>query len=148
MRIENAINEIRGRQKVETHRRTEEKQISSAGQDSIDISSASKALATVASSETVRQEKIDQVRQRVSDGFYNQPEVLEAIADAIIDSGALDQVAKDAGHFRKAVQKLSDAPDIRNERISKARERIQRGFYDLPVIKDQIANKVLSSLTT
>ena len=100
MRIENAINELRGSDAP--GKRSEEirkrRQAPRAG-DVVEISKQARVLgsSTVTSADVdavsdVRQYRIDAVRQRVSEGFYDRPEIREAIADAVLNSGLVDEV--------------------------------------------------------
>lgn len=146
MRIENAINEIRGTQKNELRSQgPKNKKAAQNSVDRVDISPSAKAL-THTNTNAVRHSKIEQAKERVRDGFYDRPEVLEAIADAIMDSGVIDPVVKETQEIRVATERLSHVPDLREHKIAEVKERIQRGFYDLPVIRDQIAGKVSESL--
>ena len=145
MRIENAINEIRGNQKLEVRSQEAQKKRTSGNGDSVDLSPTAKAL-NLSSAEDVRQDKIEQARQRIRDGFYDRPEVLKAIADAIIHSGAVDQVVGERKSIRSAVEKLEGSPETRDQKMAEVRERMERGFYDLPIIREQIADTVATAL--
>ena len=146
MRIENAINEIRGHQKSEVRSQETQKKRPAGKGASFDLSPAAKTLNT-SSADQVRQDRIEQTKQRTRNGFYNQPEVLKAIADAIIHSGAVDQVVEETRSIRSVTEKLGEVPDLRDNKVVEVRERVERGFYDLPVIREQIADKVGTALT-
>ena len=104
MRIENAINEVRGpnaldRRDTEVKRR---RQAAKSG-DVVEISNAARKLGSQAirradldAVSDVRQARVEEVRQRVADGYYDRPEVRQAIADAVLDSGVVEGVATEA----------------------------------------------------
>lgn len=75
---------------------------------------------------TDRQAKLDEVRQRIADGHYDKPEVLDAIAGNVVETSAAD-------HAR-----ASDV-DI-------ARRRSAEGFYDKPEVINKTADKILGRL--
>ena len=110
MRIENALKELRGPDVSE--KRNEEvrkrRQAPKAG-DVVEISTHARNLnsspitpADVDAVSDVRQARITAVRQRVAEGFYDRPEVREAIADAVLDSGLVDDVQGEARQVRQA----------------------------------------------
>jgi len=154
MRIENAINELRG-QEVPGKRSEEvrkRRQAPKAG-DTVEISSQARTLgssaitsADVDAASDVRQARIDAVRQRVAEGFYDRPEVREAIADAVLDSGLVDDVQCEARQVKQARQDIQDVPDVREERVEQAKRRVASGFYDLQATQDEIGRRLSESL--
>lgn len=154
MRIENAINELRGSDAP--GKRSEEirkrRQAPRAG-DVVEISKQARVLgsSTVTSADVdavsdVRQYRIDAVRQRVSEGFYDRPEIREAIADAVLNSGLVDEVRGEAKQVHQARQEIKDVPDVRSDRVDQAKRRIASGFYDLQATRNEIGRKLSESL--
>ena len=154
MRIENAINELRGsdapgKRGEEIRKR---RQAPRAG-DVVEISKQARVLgsSTVTSADVdavsdVRQYRIDAVRQRVSEGFYDRPEIREAIADAVLNSGLVDEVRGEAKQVHQARQEIKDVPDVRSDRVDQAKRRIASGFYDLQATRNEIGRKLSESL--
>ena len=44
---------------------------------------------TLAAKETARQDRVSAVKERVKNDFYDQPQILEKIADALLNSGVV-----------------------------------------------------------
>ena len=154
MRIENAIHELRGSDVPE--KRSEEvrrrRQAPKTG-DVVEISTQARVLSTssitsadVDAVSDVRQARIDAVRQRVSEGFYDRPEIREAIADAVLDSGLVDGVRGEARQVNEARQEIRNVPDVRADRVDQAKRRIATGFYDLHATQDEIGRRLSESL--
>ena len=153
MRIENAINEVQGPQQGERRQNSEAKRKRGVGRagDVVEISNTAKSLSAqvvgaLNAGNDVRQSRVEAVKQRVETGYYDQPEVLEAIADAVLNSGVVDAVAQELQEVRSAKQVLSDVPDVREDRVSEAKERVETGFYDQAGVKAQIADSFLDNL--
>lgn len=154
MRIENALHELRGPDVSE--KRNDEvrkrRQTPKAG-DVVEISTQARALgssnittADVDAVSDVRQARIEAVRQRVAEGFYDRPEVREAIADAVLDSGLVDDVQGEARQVKQARQDIQDVPDVREDRVEQAKRRIATGFYDLQATQDEIGRRLAENL--
>ena len=154
MRIENALNEIRRAERPE--RRNAEikrRQGPGKGKDVVEISKAARTLgsqsvkqADLASVSDVRQARVEEVRQRVASGYYDRPEVRAAIADAVLDAGVVDAVGEEVQQVREARQQIDVLPDVREDRVAQARQRVATGFYDSAGAKTQIADRVLDAL--
>lgn len=70
-----------------------------------------------------RTEKLEEVRQRVLEGFYDRPDVLERVADKVVGESAPGQV------------KARDADEIHR--------RAEGGYYDRDDVVDRTAENVL-----
>ncbi len=154
MRIENAINEIQGRKPIE-RREAEVKRHRNAppAGDVVEISKAARALGSRAVSRAdleavsdVRQARVEEVRQRVATGFYDRPEVRRAIAETVLDSGVVDDVGQEAGQVRATKELLPEVPDVREDRVALARQRVASAYYDSANITSQVADRVLDAL--
>jgi len=154
MRIENAINEIRGAEKPE-RRNAEVKRRQGPGRakDVVEISKAARSLeaksvnrADLAKVSDVRQARVEAARQRVASGYYDRPEVRAAIADAVLDSGVVDAVGEEVQQAREARQQMDVIPDVREDRVAQARQRVAAGFYDSAGAQAQTADRVLDAL--
>ena len=154
MRIENAINELRGPDAPE-RRNQEVRRRNKAGRagDTVEISKAARAINAQGVSQAdlnavsdVRQARVEAVRQRVSEGFYDQPEVRRAIADAVLDSGLVDDVRQEADTVKEARGRMDDVPDVREEAVARAQRRIASDFYESSAVRGQVANRLADSL--
>ena len=153
MRIENAINEIRGPEALERRDAEVKRRRQSARTgDTVEISNAARSLGSQAvkrsdldSVSDVRQTRVDAVKQRVASGFYDRPEVREAIADAVLNSGVVDQVGQEAQQVNAAREELANAPEVREDRVAQARERVAAAFYDSSGVLAETADRLLDS---
>ena len=73
-----------------------------------------------------RSAKLDEVRQRIQDGYYNTPEFDEELTGRLVEGSMADQA------------RASDV-DI-------ARRRTEEGFYDRPEVVDKTAENVVRSI--
>ena len=153
MRIENAINEVQGPQQAERRQNAEVRRKRGAGRtgDVVEISNTAKSLGAqivgdLSAGNDVRASRVEAVKQRVQSGYYDRPEVRQAIADAVLDSGVVDAVAQEVQAARSAKQELANVPDVRADRVAEARQRADTGFYDQAGVKAQIAENVLDNL--
>jgi anti-sigma28 factor (negative regulator of flagellin synthesis) len=137
MRIENTIHEIQGpkssdRRIAEVRRRRG----SEGSGDRVEISSAARNLGSAGVSKSalnsvadVRQERVQEVRERVASGFYDRPEVQRAIADAVLESGVVNSVGREASTARELKSGMDHVPEVRAERVEAARQRVTADFY-------------------
>ncbi|MDA0746909.1 MAG: flagellar biosynthesis anti-sigma factor FlgM [bacterium] len=154
MRIENALNEIRGSKPPEQRDAEVKRRKGTARSgDVVEISSAARSLGTQSVSKAdlesvsdVRQARVEEVRGRVASGFYDRPEVRQAVADAILDSGAVDHVGQEAQQVRAVRNHVGDVPDVRTDRVEEARRRIVAGHYDSAGAQGETADRVLDAL--
>ena len=153
MRIENAINEVQGPQQTERRQLSDMRRKRSAGRagDVVEISNTARSMgaqlsADLSSVSDVRQARVEAVRQRVASGYYDRPEVREAIADAVLDAGVVDAVAQEIQEARTAKRELASVPEVREDRVAQARQRAATGFYDSAGVRGEVADSVLNAL--
>ena len=154
MRIENALNEIRGSKPPEQRdAEIKRRRSAPAAKDVVEISKTARALGsqTVSAEQLdavsdVRQARVEEVRQRVATGFYDRPEVREAIADAVLDSGMVEGVEQEARQVKGAQQHLADIPDVREDRVAQAKQRVAADFYNSTSVQEETADQVLNAL--
>lgn len=146
MRIENLANEIVQKPKTTGRRPSAEKgtRVSSKG-DSVQLSSAGKLLSNP-SIDGVKSTRIEAIKQRVKEGFYDRPEVRVAIADALLSSGAVEPVIAEVQDIKITQKQLPNVPDVREDRIREVAQRVQDGVYEGSEVMNQVANHVLDSL--
>ncbi|MCX6639284.1 MAG: hypothetical protein NTW14_02215 [bacterium] len=74
----------------------------------------------------VRTDKVELARQRMQEGYYDRPEVLQAAAEKI------------------AKQEIGGESDqINPQNVQRARQRIVSGYYDQQQVLDQTAEKIV-----
>ena len=102
------------------------------------------ALARAESTET--NPRIDEIKQRVESGYYDARQVREQIADALLDSPGMRNDVSDVAVFKAAQEALGAVPDVREDRVNQARQRVESGFYDRGEVQRETADRVLDEL--
>ncbi|MCZ6632062.1 MAG: flagellar biosynthesis anti-sigma factor FlgM [bacterium] len=155
MRIENAINEVHGPQHAERKSAEVKRRKSASGRSSdvVEISDTARTLGAHGvvqvdqkSAQGVRQAKVEAVKERVKSGYYDRPEIRQAIADAVLNSGLMETVAQEIQLAREAKVEFQEVPDVREDRVALAKKRVEMGFYDSGGVKTQIAENLLDAL--
>jgi anti-sigma28 factor (negative regulator of flagellin synthesis) len=90
--------------------------------------------------------RVEEIRARVQSGYYESRQVREQIAESILEEGALRETLSDIAQVRAARQGLEGVPDVRQERIDQARQRVASGYYDRADIRQQTAERMLDEL--
>ena len=150
MIIENALNEIRGSKPTEQRdAEVKRRRNTPRAGDVVEISKTARTLgaispADVESASDVRQARVEEVRQRVANGFYDRPEIRKAVADAILNSGVVDAVGQEAKQTREVRQQVDGLPDVREDRVGLAKQRVAAGFYES--VKTETADRFLDAL--
>lgn len=115
--------------------------------DTVDISSAARQLAETRDSQIARYQemlqalrsengdKLQSVRQRIAQGEFNEPAVLESVAEAI---SSLPQ-------FRALSESAPETPRGR-ELMGDIAQRIRSGEYDSEDVLDRIAMNILRDI--
>lgn len=119
--------------------------------DVVEISSdvqetAGLAAALKAAPETNLDHRIQEIRTRVQSGYYNSDEVRQQIAGAMLQSDGLKEVVEDATQVRIAREKVQELPDVREDRVSDARQRASTGFYDQSQVRSDTADRILDEM--
>jgi|SaaInlStandDraft_7_1057024.scaffolds.fasta_scaffold62964_2 anti-sigma28 factor (negative regulator of flagellin synthesis) len=146
MRIENLASEVNLNPKTTGRRPSSEKGVNvSERGDNVQLSSVGKLLSN-RTVDNVRNSRIEAIKQRVKEGFYDRPEVREAIADAFLSSGAVEPVLAEVQEIKITQKHLPNIPDIRVDRVEEVAQKVRDGFYENSEVKNQTANQVLDSL--
>lgn len=102
------------------------------------------ALARAESTET--NPRIDEIKRRVESGYYNARQVREQIADALLDSPGMRNDVSDMVVFKGAKEALGAVPEVREDKVSEARQRVESGFYDRSEVRRDTADRILDEL--
>ena len=102
------------------------------------------ALARSESTET--NPRIDEIKRRVESGYYNARQVREQIADALLDSPSMRDDVSDVAVFNRAKEAVNAVPDVREDKVNEARQRVESGFYDRSEIQRDTADRILDEL--
>jgi len=153
MRIENALHELRGPDLQERRSQEVKRRQAPKSNDVVELSKTAQSLGSQSVSPSdlnavsdVRQARIDAVKQRVAEGFYDRPEVREAIADAVLDSGVVEGVRQEARQVGEARSEIENVPEVREDRVEQARRRVASNFYDSANARVETANRILENI--
>ena len=102
------------------------------------------ALARAESTET--NPRIDEIKRRVESGYYNARQVREQIADALLDSPSMRNDVSDVAVFKGAKEAVDAVPDVREDKVNEARQRVESGFYDRSEVQRDTADRILDEL--
>ena len=102
------------------------------------------ALARAESTET--NPRIDEIKRRVESGYYNARQVREQIADALLDSPSMRNDVSDVAVFKGAKEAVNAVPDVREDKVNEARQRVESGFYDRSEVQRDTADRILDEL--
>jgi hypothetical protein len=102
--------------------------------DTVEISQGAQSVAELTelaeSTPTQSKANLDGVREKVQSGFYNTPEALENMANAMIESDVLQDAVSEIAQFQTAKGQLSEVPDVRAEEVERTRQLVGSGFYN------------------
>lgn len=153
MRIENALHELRGPDLQERRSQEVKRRQAPKSNDVVELSKTAQSLGSQSVSPSdlnavsdVRQARIDAVKQRVAEGFYDRPEVREAIADAVLDSDVVEGVRQEARQVGEARSEIENVPEVREDRVEQARRRVASNFYDSANARVETANRILENI--
>ena len=128
------------RQKKDSGRADDVVEISSGLQDVAELSSKA------ANAPEEANPRIDQIKERVSSGYYDSAEARRQIADALLQSDSLRGTVRDIETSRDVKQQLDQVPDSRPERVDQARQRVDNGYYDSPEVRRETGERLLDHL--
>ena len=115
-------------------------EISQGVQDAADLSALARSVPAEPNP------RLQEIRARVESGYYDSSQVREQIADALLDSGGMREVASDVVQIRTARRGLDELPDVREDKVDEARQRVRTGFYDTPQARRDTADRILDEL--
>lgn len=130
---------------------------SSAAKDTVKISDEAKALQKADAELQVarsalqeipagRENRIAEVKNRVSAGYYNSPDFISALSERLLQK---PENAGSASAKPAAINNTipgSQTQEVKAAKINQARERIQSGFYQDSTVTAKIADKILNTL--
>lgn len=81
-------------------------------------------------SESNANRDLSEVKNRTTNGYYDQPETKEKTSDKLINSEELKDVVDEYHLSRYSQEILAQTPVIRHDRVAEVKEKMTRGFYD------------------
>jgi flagellar biosynthesis anti-sigma factor FlgM len=94
----------------------------------------------------VRQARVEQVKARVSEGYYDRPEVRQAVADSILNSGVMKEVVSEKKQANAAKSAMARTPDVREDKVAQAKQRVASGFYDTEEVRKKAADGLIEGV--
>jgi anti-sigma28 factor (negative regulator of flagellin synthesis) len=94
----------------------------------------------------IRAERLEAVTRRMSEGYYNRPDVIRKIADAVVRSGVIQDAVQARAAVSTVLQRMDETPDVRPERVESAKRRAAEGAYDTPEVIQKVAEEILKNV--
>ena len=124
-------------------------QITRAG-DSVELSGGPTDLASLSDiakqGDQVRTSRVEEVRTRLSSGYYNTEEFRNDLAEAVLSKGVVDEVVADSIHAQEIRRQVDEVPEIRSDRVENAKSRVSDGFYSREQTKLDTADSIIDEL--
>jgi anti-sigma28 factor (negative regulator of flagellin synthesis) len=98
--------------------------------------------------------RIERVKQRIANGFYNQDKILGQIADKVLQSDQLHSVISEgtaivpqgSNDKASALTISSETSTVRSEKVDLARSRLAEGYYQRSDVVTVTAEKIIKDL--
>lgn len=90
--------------------------------------------------------RLQEIQARVESGYYNSKEVRKQVADALLASDPLQGVLSDIAQTKMAQQQLAQVPEVRQDQVDQARQRVKTKFYDSAEVRQDTAQRMLDEL--
>ncbi|GEM_PF-601115 len=104
------------------------------------------AAAALKETPDARQARVEQVKARVAEGYYDRPEVRQAVADSILNSGVVKEVAAERRQVNVARTSMSEVPDVRADQVAQAKQRAASGFYDMREVRQKVVDGLIDGI--
>lgn len=104
------------------------------------------AIAALKETPDIRQARVDQVKARVAQGYYDRPEVRQAVADSILNSGTMKEAVSQKRQASSAKAGLANTPDVRQDKVDQAKQRVASGFYDSQEVRQKTADGLVEGV--
>lgn len=156
MKINGLLSELRNiaqadRKAAETKQRTG---ATRTGSDVVQISDKARTLksqqetAVAALKETpdVRRARVEEVKARVAQGYYDRPEVRQAVADSVLNSGVVKEAVAEKRQANAIKTAVASTPDVRKDKVDQAKQRAASGFYDVPEVRRKVADGLVEGV--
>ena len=100
-----------------------------------------------ADNELSRQDRIEDIKAKIASGEYKvDDKLVEGTADAIIKSGALNDLVNAEHPLSRARLADSGALESDPDKLSRVKQRIDSGYYNSSEVTDKIAERILDDL--
>lgn len=117
------------------------------GGDVLEISKDAQEVSELAAKARAAAERVsprlEEIRARIKDGFYNTPEARERIAEGLLQSGSIKESIGDLETARAAKKKLEETKEVREDKMDQARQRVASQFYDTATVRQETADRLL-----
>lgn len=96
--------------------------------------------------DTSRTAKLEEVRQRLSSGYYNTDQFRSDLAEAVSSSGTMDEVLVESAQIQELSRKVDSTQESREERVEETRKRVADGYYDQRSARLDTADRLIDDL--
>lgn len=96
--------------------------------------------------DTSRTAKLEEVRQRLSSGYYNTDQFRSDLAEAVSSSGTMDEVLVESAQIQELSRKVDETQESREERVEETRKRVADGYYDQRSARLDTADRLIDDL--
>jgi len=118
--------------------------------DSVELSGGPADLASLRElarqDDTSRTVRLEEVRQRLSSGYYNTEQFRSDLADAVSSSGTMDEVLVESAQIQELSRKVDGTQESREERVEETRKRVADGYYDQRSARLDTADRLIDDL--
>ena len=118
--------------------------------DSVELSGGPTDVASLSEiarqADSSRTSRLEEVRQRLSSGYYNTEKFRNDLAEVVLSSGTVDEVVSDSIQAQDIRRQVEELPDSRVDRVEQARERVSDGFYDQNQTRLDTADRIIDEL--
>jgi anti-sigma28 factor (negative regulator of flagellin synthesis) len=104
------------------------------------------AAAALKETPDVRQARVLEVKERMASGYYDRPEVRQAVADSILNSGVMKPVVTEKRQVDTAKAALAKTPDVRQDRVDQAKQRAASGYYETPEVRRKAVDGLIEGV--
>jgi len=156
MKIEGILSELRNISQTDRKAADAKQRPDAArsGSDVVQISDKARTMksqqetAAAALKETpdVRRARVEEVKARVAQGYYDRPEVRQAVADSILHSGVVKEAASERRQVNTARAAAAKTPDTREDLVAQAKQRAASGFYDTREVRQKAAEGLMEGV--
>ncbi len=94
------------------------------------------------------QGKLARVRRLIGEGVYSRPSFTKAIAEKLMDSGALKKSEGNADKSPAPDRKSQGIPEERRDKIENARKKVRSGNYLTSRVLDKIVSRMIGEIGT
>jgi anti-sigma28 factor (negative regulator of flagellin synthesis) len=90
-----------------------------------------------------RAESYARIRRQTSSGYYDEPDVIQSTSDKFLESMELIDIVDEYHQANKTNQIGESTTEIRHEKVTEIKKKLEQGFYDDPANFQSFAQKLI-----